>query len=36
MTSLTNKYTFTDGNQLFKESGKEVTKDIIMWIENNN
>jgi hypothetical protein len=36
MTSLTNKYTFTDGNHLYKESGKKVTEDIIMWIENNN
>lgn len=32
MTYLNNEYTYTDGNHLYKASGKEVTKKIGDWI----
>ena len=36
LTSLNNKFIYTDGNHLYKESGKEVSKIIANWIIEAN
>ncbi len=35
MTPLNNKFIYTDGNHLYKDSGEEVSKIIAQWIINN-